>query len=144
MGEKENNQISLVDNNKNILSNNFSEIKLLKSLSKIVSLPNILIISFDRGIEGKDLISSYVSFNEKLEMKNYIDKDLYNINFGTIYQLFAINIRQGSTVYSGHCYSYVKIENKWVCFNDRYVHYENPKYCLNSVVGLYYIKDNVN
>jgi len=144
VGEKENNQINLIDINKNILSNNFSEIKLLKSLSKILSLPNILIISFDRRIEGKDLISSYVSFNEKLEMKNYIDKDLYNINFGTIYQLFAINIRQGSTVYSGHCYSYVKIENKWVCFNDTSAHYENPKYCLNSVVGLYYIKDNVN
>ena len=57
-GEEENKQINVVDKNIeliNNLNNNFSEIKSLKSLSKIVSLPNILIISFNRGIEGKIL-----------------------------------------------------------------------------------------
>lgn len=140
--EEKKNIVKLNHNNKIkiITNNNFSE---LTTISKIANLPNILIISIDRGIEGKELISSCVSFEEKLELKNYIDKDLYNINLGTTYKLYGINIRQGSTKYSGHCYSFIKIGNDWFCFNDSYAHSENPKYCLNSVVGLYYIKENL-
>ena len=105
-------------------------------------LPKILIISLDRGIEGKALISSFVSFDELLDLQNYVEEDLYDINLGTRYKLFAINIREGSTISSGHCYSYVKVGNDWVCFNDSYCKIEKPIYCLNSVVGLYYIKEN--
>ena len=132
--KKENNNIPKISMNNNIEKSN--------EISKIVSLPKILIISFTRGIEGKDLISSAISFYEELELKKYIDKDLYNINLGTRYKLFGINIRQGSTKYSGHCYSYVRVKNEWICYNDRDAHKENPNFTLNSVAGLYYIKDN--
>ena len=54
------------------------------------------------------------------------------------------NIRQGSTIHSGHCYSYVKVDNDWICFNDSYAHQENPTYSLDAVVGLYYVKNNLN
>ena len=123
---------------------NSSELIEINEISKIVNLPQILIISLDRGIEGKDLISSKVTFDEELDLKNYIDKDLYGINLGTKYTLFAINIREGDTIYSGHCYSYVKVENSWVCYNDNVVYEKCPKYSLNSVVGLYYIKENIS
>lgn len=134
------NNSSVIKEEKKCTENNSSEVKLI---SKIVSLPKILIISFDRGIEGKELISSFVSFDEILELKNYIDKDLYDFSLGTTYKIYAINIRQGSTKASGHCYSYVKVENEWICFNDSYTCLENPKFSSNSVAGLYYIKQNL-
>ena len=128
---------------KEFSNNIINEAYEVKSISKIVSLPNILIISFDRGIEGKPLISSTVSFDDALELRDYIDTDLYDIKLGTTFKLYAINIRQGSTIHSGHCYSYVKVDNDWICFNDSYAHHENPTYSLDTVVGLYYIKYNL-
>lgn len=137
--EEETNKIKNKDNYETIKNTvNFSKVQLI---SKIVSLPKILIITLVRGIEGKNLISSYVSFYDKLDLNKYIDYDLYDINLGTTYKLYAINLREGSTKSSGHCYSYVKINGDWFCYNDSYVHKENPNYNLNTVVGLYYIKD---
>lgn len=136
-------QMTKANINKEINNNIINEAYKVKSLSKIVTLPNILIISFDRGIEGKPLISSSVSFDDALELKDYVDTDLFNINSGTTYKLYAINIRQGSTIHWGHCYSYVKVDNDWICFNDSYAHHENPNYSLDAVVGLYYIKNNL-
>ncbi len=111
-----------------------------KEICKIVSLPKILIISFVRGIEGKDLISSSISFEEELDLKDYVEKDLFDKNVITKYELFAINIRQGFTKTSGHCYSYVKVKNEWICYNDTSAHPEKPNYTSNKVAGLYYIK----
>jgi ubiquitin C-terminal hydrolase len=137
--EEEANIIKNKDNYETIKNiDNFSKVQLI---SKIISLPKILIITFVRGIEGKNLISSYVSFYDKLDLSKYIDYDLYDINLGTTYKLYAINLRKGDTKSSGHCFSYVKINGNWFCYNDSYVHKENPNYNLNSVVGLYYIKD---
>ena len=107
-------------------------------IAKIVFLPKVLIITFDRGVEGKALISHNVSFDEELELKNYIDKDLCNISSGTKFKLFGINIREGSTKNFGHCYSYVKVQDEWICYNDSSVHKETPRFTLNNVVGLYY------
>ena len=42
--------------------------------------------------------------------------------------------------HSGHCYSYIKVNNKWFKFNDEYVHENIPKNPSNHVVGLYYIQ----
>ena len=143
--DEEENEIQTTKSNlhkdiNSIIVNEFCEIK---SLSKIVTLPNILIISINRGIEGKPLASYNVSFDDALELKDYIDKDLYDIKLGTTYKLYAINVRQGSTIHSGHCYSYVKVDNDWVCFNDSYAHCEKPFYSMSAVVGLYYMKDNL-
>ncbi len=142
--EEEENKIQATKSNlkKEISNTIVNELYEIRSLSKIVTLPNILIISLNRGIEGKPLVSYNVSFDEALELKDYIDEDLYDIKLGTTYKLYAINVRQGSTIYSGHCYSYVKVDNDWVCFNDSYAHCEKPVYSMNAVVGLYYIKNN--
>lgn len=114
-----------------------------KVLLKIVFLPKILIISFVRGIEGKNLITSTIQFEEELDLKDYIDYDLFNNNLGTRYRLFAVNCRVGSTKTSGHCFSYIKIINDWVCFNDKDAHMEKPKLSLDSVVGLYYYNEDI-
>jgi ubiquitin C-terminal hydrolase len=128
------NDIQTIDTPKQVVS---------KEITKIVYFPKVLIISFVRGIEGKDLISSSISFDEEIDLKDYIDKDLTNKNSGTRYKLYAINIREGYTTNFGHCYSYVKINNEWICFNDSYVHKEEPSFNLNTVAELYYIKDDI-
>ena len=122
-----------------LINNNFEE----KELSKITSLPKILIISINRGIHGKNLISSFIKFYDKLDLRNYIDQDLYNGKLGTSFRLFAINLREGCTKSSGHCYSFVKVENDWICYNDSEANKQIPSYSLNSVVGLYYFKDDL-
>ena len=54
----------------NLLNNKY------KNKNKIADLPEILIISFNRGITGKKVIKTNVSFNQELDMKPYIDKFL--------------------------------------------------------------------
>ena len=121
------------------IENQFKE----KEISKIVFLPKILIISFVRGLEGQNLITSSILFEEELDLIDYVDNDLIDRNTGTKYKLFAINIRQGYTKTSGHCYSYVKVKNEWICYNDSDAHPEKPSFNLNKVAGLYYIKKNL-
>ena len=113
-----------------------------KVISKLVSLPKILIMSFVRGIKGKNLITSSISFEEEIDLKDYIEKDLFNNNLGTKYKLYAINIREGQNKKSGHCYCYVKVKNDWICFNDSVAYKENPHFKLNSVAGLYYVNSD--
>ena len=92
-----------------------------------------MIISFVRGLEEQNLITSSVSFEEEIDLQNYIEKDLFDNNLGTKYKLYAINVRVGYTKSSGHCYSYVKVKNEWICFNDTRGYKSNPSFNLNSV-----------
>lgn len=123
--------------------NSIKNLEKPKEIAKITYLPRILIISFVRGIEGQDLISSSISFNEEIDVKNYVEKDLFDNNLGTKYKLYAINVRDGYTKSSGHCYSYVKVKNEWICYNDTSAHKENPSFNLNNVAGLYYINKDI-
>ena len=113
-----------------------------KVISKLVTLPKILIMSFVRGIIGKDLITSSISFEKEIDLKDYIEKDLFNNDLGTRYKLYAINIREGQNKKSGHCYCYVKVKDEWIYFNDSVANKVNPSFDLNSVAGLYYIKND--
>ena len=92
-----------------------------------------MIISFVCGLEEHNLITSSVSFEEEIDLQNYIEKDLFDNNLGTKYKLYAINVRVGYTKSSGHCYSYVKVKNEWICFNDTREYKSNPSFNLNSV-----------
>ena len=47
---------------------------------KISNLLKILIITLIGGIDKKSLISSSVSFPYVLEMKNYVDNVIYDLN----------------------------------------------------------------
>jgi hypothetical protein len=130
--------IELVQTGYSIMNNEKS-----KEISNITFLPRILIISFVRGIEGQNLISSSISFEEEIDLKNYVEKDLFENNLGTKYKLYAINIREGYTKSSGHCYSYVKVKNEWICFNDISTHKEIPSFNSRTVAGLYYINKDI-
>lgn len=113
--------------------------------SKIVSLPEILIVTINRVLNNKNINNSRVMFNGILDLKNYIDYDLFNDNNKkTTYHLYAINecIHDSRT---SHYICYIKIENKWFIFDDDrrveefYVNSENLS--SPSVVGLFYKRD---
>ena len=80
--------------------------------NKIADLPEILIISFNRGIIGKTVIKTNVS----LDMEQFIDKSLNNSK-SLKYVLYGINERFGQSKNQGHYICLIKVNNvKWYAF----------------------------
>lgn len=112
---------------------------------KIADLPEILIISFNRGITGKKLIKTCISFPLELNLDKYIDKTLINTLESTKYDLYAINERFGEYKTQGHYTCYIKInldkqKSSWRYFSDLYVIDSEPKLYSSNVYGLYYYR----
>lgn len=79
-------------------------------------MPEILIISFNRGIIGKKVIKTNVSFNKQLDMEPFIDKSLNNLK-SLNYVLYGINERFGQSKNQGHYIFEIKVNNiKWYAF----------------------------
>ena len=108
--------------------------------SKIASLPEILIVSINRVLNNKYMNYSRLSFNDTLDLKNYIDFDLFKDDQKrTTYSLYAINECVHTNKYS-HYKCYIKMENKWFIFDDdKKVEQFNGSF-KNSpfIVGLFY------
>lgn len=121
---------------KNIIIKN----KVSKKYRRLASLPKILILSINRAILGRNFNTDNISYEEYLDMSPFIDKEFLSNIKSTKYKLFAVNECYGYIRQSGHCYSYIKVNNKWFKFNDEYVHENIPKNPSNHVVGLYYIQ----
>ena len=138
------NEISLYSllNNK-YLNNKINNVQ-KKLKVQIADLPEILIISFARGVIGKNVIKTLVSFSNELNLENYIDPELknYKIIENTTYQLYAINERYGEYKSQGHYVCYIAINNKWYKFSDLYVIPNNPSFKSRDVFGLYYIRND--
>lgn len=111
-------------------------------IRKIASLPNILIISINRAIAGKKLITNALKYEEEINLINYIDEIVDNKNM--TYKLYGVNECFGVSKSLGHYYSYVKINNSWYKFNDKEVSTEEPNLESKYVVGLYYIREISN
>lgn len=111
------------------------------NLIKLASLPKILIISINRAFLGKDFNDNIISYEERLDVKKFIDRDILKEE-KTNYRLYAVNECVAHKKESGHYYSYIKINNEtWYKFNDNNVIKESPNLSSEYVVGLYYIKD---
>lgn len=110
-------------------------------ISKLASLPKILIISINRAIFKKGLYNNILKYEDILDVSKFVDKNIFNTNKSIEYKLYAINECSGYSVNSGHYYSYIKIKNKWYKFNDSLVTEWTPKFSSENVVGLYYIKN---
>ena len=110
--------------------------------SKLANLPNILIISINRCLSNEHLNNSEIIFDETLDLKKYIDPDLFNINNNkTKYNLYAINECIHCNRVS-HNICKIKIDKKWYIFDDeKKVRNINITYRSNSIVGLFYIKE---
>ena len=114
--------------------------------SKVVDLPEILIISFNRGIIGKKLIKTIVSFGPELEFEKYIDKTLVKDSKSTKYILYGINERYGNFKNQGHYTCFIKIKKDeknscWRYYSDLYVIDQKPNFNSPDVYGLYYYRE---
>ena len=101
--------------------------------TKIIKLPEILIFTLERyqGTPNKVKIEP----DDILEMSEYIDKS--SPVESTSYELFAINIRFGSTINYGHEICQVKRDGIWYEINDSIVNNKINSYNESSY-GLFY------
>lgn len=128
------------ENNEEKNEINQSKKKNYDYISKLASLPKILIISINRAIFKKGLYDNLLKYEDILDVSKFIDKNINNTNKSIEYKLYAINECSGSSVNSGHYYSFIKIKEKWYKFNDSSVTKQTPNFASKNVVGLYYIK----
>ena len=109
-------------------------------ITKLASLPKILIISINRAIFKKELYDNILEYNDILDVINFVDENACETKF-TKYKLYGINECCGNLVNSGHYYSYINIKGEWHKFDDRKVNdVKDISYSSKYVVGLYYIK----
>ena len=105
----------------------------VKEKTKIIKLPEILIFTLERYQGEPNKVE--VEPDDILEMSDYIDKSLSVVS--TQYELFAINIRFGSTIDFGHEICQVKREGKWYEINDS-TFSEKKNAHFDSSYGLFY------
>ena len=113
--------------------------------NNLYSLPKILIISINRAFHGQYVNRSKLIFEEILDLKDFLDPDA-SPNEDTTYKLYGINECYRGLFDFGHCYSFVKINNEWYKLDDnkKVAIKEKLEFNSNHVVGLYYIKENIN
>jgi ubiquitin C-terminal hydrolase len=108
----------------------------IKEENKIIKLPDILIFTLERYQGTTNNIN--IIPDSKINMKKYIDLSLNVGNFE--YELFAINIRLGSSANFGHEICQVKRGGKWYEINDRNGKEIKKISHFNSSYGLFYRK----
>ncbi len=128
------------ENNEEKNEINQSKKKNYEYISKLASLPKILIISINRAIFKKGLYDNLLKYEDILDVSKFIDENINNTNKSIEYKLYAINECSGSSVNSGHYYSFINIKENWYKFNDSSVTKQTPNFASTNVVGLYYIK----
>ena len=101
--------------------------------TKIVKLPEILVFTLERFLGGPNKVE--IIPDEILDLQKYIDPNLNGID--TIYELFAKNIRFGSTKNWGHEICQIKIDGYWYEFNDTSISLKKRDY-NDCSYGLYY------
>ena len=117
----------------------------IKDETKYIKLPNILIFTLERYQGPTNNVS--IIPDEIIDVKAYTDISVkYESN---IYELFAINIRFGSTSNFGHEICQVKRNGKWYEINDTRGYEIKKLSNFDCSYGLFYkikknIKDDIN
>ena len=107
--------------------------------TKIIKLPDILIFTLERYQDQTNNVE--IIPEDIIDMKNYIDNDVKNIN--TKYELFAINIRFGHNRNFGHEICQIKRNGKWYEINDTNSYEKTISHNSNSY-GLFYKRKKDN
>jgi ubiquitin C-terminal hydrolase len=111
-----------------------------KSLSTFVKIPEIFIFTLERFL-GKNPKKIPIEPDEFINIYDLIDESL-NINQNKCnYELFAVNIRLGNDLSSGHEICHIKEKNAWFTINDMHSYLKTQEYLENSY-GLFYRRIN--
>tara|TARA_B100000401_G_scaffold336246_2_gene235016 strand:- start:3156 stop:4142 length:987 start_codon:yes stop_codon:yes gene_type:complete len=103
--------------------------------TRFIRMPKTLIISLKKYVNEKQLITYPL---QDLDMTPYV----INASNKVVYELYGVCIHEGIQSY-GHYYSYVKIKNKWFCFNDNMVREIKEKTVVSkSAYCLFYKRTN--
>ena len=112
----------------------------IKSQTYFIKLPDILIFTLERNLGNPNKVP--IIPNNTINMGQYLDKNL-KIDSAE-YELFAINIRLGSTINFGHEICHVKRNQIWYEISDtigKKLGTELPNdYYYDSSYGLFYRK----
>ena len=108
---------------------------------KFVDFPTILILSIQRlDFVNKSKNDCKITFQDKLDINNFIDKDFYSNN-RSVYDLYGF-INHVGTLDFGHYYSLIKFEDNLYEFNGSSVIKRDNFYdCFESVYSLVYAKN---
>ena len=100
--------------------------------------PMILTLHLKRFNNSLMKINKFVKFADKLEMKQF----MHDPKKPLVYELFAVVVHQGSQMWSGHYYSYVKNSNNlWYLMNDETVRLANVDRVLSeNAYLLFYVR----
>ena len=113
--------------------------KYYKSTRKLFKLPKIFMITLIRAVIGNNMLnSSIIEFEDELDLKEFMDKDFGDYKEITKFDLYAINISSGYSKNRGHYYSYIKIKDKWYCFNDSSCKEMDPYFQKKDENGIFY------
>ena len=108
----------------------------LESILKFIKIPEIFIFTLERYLERNKVP---IIPNEQINIFNFVDKSCSIDEKECNYELFAINIRIGNDLSSGHEICQIKEKNKWYTINDDKIYQKNEKYYENNY-GLFYKK----
>jgi len=117
-------------------------VKAQKQLT-IRQAPNVLSIQlkrFDLKFGGLK-INKTVIFRETLELNRVMSKGLEQED--NTYDLYALIVHYGTTVYSGHYTSFVKIDGVWWLFDDKEIHIVDASIVLRQNAYLLYYKKRI-
>ena len=105
----------------------------IKEEIKYIKLPEILIFTLERYQEI--INNTEIKPDEIIDMKQYLDNSIHLTS--TKYELFAINIRYGSTRDFGHEICQIKRNGKWYEINDT-KSYKKTNEHYKNLYGLFY------
>ena len=108
----------------------------LESILKFIKIPEIFIFTLERYLERNKVP---IIPNEQINIFDFIDKSCSIDKKECNYELFAINIRIGNDLSSGHEICQIKEKNTWYTINDIEAYPKNKEFNEYSY-GLFYRK----
>ena len=115
------------------------EQKKFNQSNKMARPPEILILSIQRFKDNNAKNECKVTFNEILDINEFIDRDC-GYNEESLYSLFGV-VNHSGIVDFGHYYSYIKVNNKdWYEFNDDSVKAIESNFDTSKAYILFYIR----
>lgn len=111
------------------------------SQTTFYALPKYFIIYFGRKYDNT-FIESKINFSKKMDLKNFLNKEIRNDSNDYIYNLKSI-IFYRSIGKKGHYSTSCRIGNNWIYFDDHYILNYNEDFFFNGIpIILFYEKEN--